>query len=464
MAHSIRRAWTKQVLLFTLIPILIFGLSNRAAGQHVTGTLADGATYVIDVPAKWNGTLLLYSHGYNAGPDNPAYDAGDGSTQSFLLSNKYALAGSSYSTTGWAVHEALPDQIATLDAFQSMFGTPKQTIAWGHSMGGIITAGLIQQYPDRFSAGMPMCGVTAGGVGFFNEMLDSAFAFNTLVAGETLQVVNLSDPLTDYDNAEGWLGYAQGTPQGQARIALAAALADVPGWWDPGSPEPAATDYATRQLDQFYWLAYDVFPFAFYYRAELEGRAGGNPSWNTGVNYAAQLQHSVDYAEVQALYKAAGLNLAADLVTLANAAKIAADSNAENYLIQNIIFNGNISVPMLTFHTTGDGLVPVEDEQAYLATAAEGGNKALVRDLFVHRAGHCTFTPAETITAVQVLFSRLASGKWKGLGPAALNTEATSLGANFNYLYLNNEYVYTAPAFETYQSPKFLRPFDAFSQ
>jgi hypothetical protein len=311
---------------------------------------------------------------------------------------------------------------------------------------------------------MPMCGVVAGGVGFFNELLDPAFTFNTLVAGNSLQLVNLTDPLTDYEDAEGWISYAQETAQGQARIALAAAMSDAPGWWDPGSPEPAQTDYTDRQLNQFYWLAYDVFPFAFYYRAELEGRAGGNPSWNVGVNYTKQLEHSVDYAEVQALYKAAGLDLGADLITLTNAARIAADPTAEDYLIQNIIFDGQISVPVLAFHTIGDGLVPVEDEQAYLATAKEGGNQAFVRDLFVHRAGHCTFTPAETVTAVQALFARLASGKWKSLTPTALNTEATDLGTDFNYLYLNNEYVYTAPAFETYKSPQFLRPFDAFSK
>jgi pimeloyl-ACP methyl ester carboxylesterase len=442
--------------------MILFCLAS-AAQQHITGTLPDGATYVIDTPSYWNGTLLLYSHGYNPGPGNPAYDAGDGSTATFLLQHNYALAGSSYSTTGWAVHEALPDQIATLDVFESLFGTPNQTIAWGHSMGGIITAGLLQQYPDRFAGGMPMCGVVAGGVGFFNELLDAAFTFNTLVAGNSLQVANISDPTTDYNNAEAWLGYAQGTPQGQARIALTAAMADVPGWWDPGSPEPAQTDYAARELNQFYWLAYDVFPFAFYYRAELEGRAGGNPSWNTGVYYNTQLQHSVDNAEVQALYAAAGLSLGLDIGNLNLAARVSADSGAENYLIQNIIFNGQIPAPVLALHTTGDGLVPVEDEQAYLATAAKGGNKALVRDVFVHRAGHCTFTPAETITAVEALLNRMSSGQWTHLSPGFLNNQAVNLGPSYNYLYLNNQDVYTAPAFETYKSPVFLRPFNAFS-
>ena len=454
------------ITFLTLISVLILVLCGGAAAQqHITGTLPDGANYVMDFPANWNGTLLIYSHGYTApGSDLTAYDAGDGSTAAYLLNKGYALAGSSYSTTGWAVHEALPDQVSTLDVFESMFGTPQQTIAWGHSMGGIISAGLVQQYPDRFAGAMPMCGVVAGGVGFFNEMLDAAFTFNTLVAGNSLEVVNLTDPLTDYNNSEGWLGYAQGSPQGQARIALTGAMVDVPGWWDAGSPPPSPTDYASQEVNQFYWLAYGVFPFTFYYRAELESRAGGNPSWNVGVNYAKQLQRSANYAEVLALYKAAGLNINTDLANLATAPRITQDANAENYLIQNIIFNGQLPGPVLALHTDGDGLVPPEDEQAYLATATAAGTKSLVRDVFVHRAGHCTFTPAETVAAVEALFTRLASGKWKGLSINALDNAAIALGPSYNYLYLNNQYVYTSPAFEKYKSPKFLRPFDAFSE
>src|SRR6266849_4559080 len=36
---------------------------------------ADGATYLIEKPANWNQTLLLYSHGYvRPGSQNPAQD------------------------------------------------------------------------------------------------------------------------------------------------------------------------------------------------------------------------------------------------------------------------------------------------------------------------------------------------------------------------------------------------------
>src|SRR5437773_12260011 len=94
-----------------------------------------------------------------------------------MLSSGFALAGSSYAATGWAISEALPDQIAVLDLFNQLVGTPKSTIAWGHSLGGMVTAGLIERYPDRFDAALPMCGVLSGGVAAWNTALDFGFTF-----------------------------------------------------------------------------------------------------------------------------------------------------------------------------------------------------------------------------------------------------------------------------------------------
>ncbi|HEX5299375.1 MAG TPA: hypothetical protein VFW50_20510, partial [Streptosporangiaceae bacterium] len=52
-------------------------VSAAPSVRHVTGTLPDGATWIGDVPAQWNGTLLLYSHGF--GPLTAA-DAPDPAT------------------------------------------------------------------------------------------------------------------------------------------------------------------------------------------------------------------------------------------------------------------------------------------------------------------------------------------------------------------------------------------------
>lgn len=437
-----------------------------SADHYACGTLHDGAIYTIEVPPRWNGTLFLYSHGYVApGSSNPAQDVGDPVTGGWLLGHGFALAGSSYASTGWAIRQAFSDQIGTLNAFYRGFGHPTRTIAWGHSLGGIITAGLIQRYADRFSAALPMCGVLSGGVATWNTVLDSEFAFQRLI-DPSVRVVNITNPQANLAGAEQATAAAQQTPQGEARLALVAALSDIPGWFTPLSPEPAATDYAGQESNQFAWETQVDFPFAFAFRAELEARAGGNPSWNTGVNYAADLANSADYAEVTALYKAAGLSLTKDLQTLDNAARIRAKPSAVSYLERYVTFDGQLSMPVLTMHTTGDGLVVPENEQAYSSVVNQAGDGNLLRQVFVHRAGHCAFTPAETITAAQVLLNRLDSGRWdlSALSPASLNDQATALGPAYSIFSLGGTIYPTAPAFVSYQPSAYLRPFDLGGQ
>src|SRR5579863_5597614 len=457
----------RQTILVAGFAALLIGLFvGRALASGVKtyrGKFSDGAKYLIQVPSKWNGTLLLYSHGYVIpGFSNPAVDVGDAITGAYLLANGYALGGSSYASTGWAIQQALPDQIEVLDTFKKLVGTPSRTIAWGHSLGGIITAGLVQRYPERFDAALPMCGVVAGTVGTWNQALDSAFAFDVLLAaGSGLEVVNITDPVKNVDIAEGILNKAQKNAQGRARIALSAALDDTPGWFDPLSPEPPPTDYVAQEANQYLWLSQIDFPFAFDFRAELEKRAGGNGSWNNAVDYEKQLEKSVDYAEVQALYQKAGLDLHDDIQKLNDAARITAKASALSYLENNIIFDGKIDIPVLTLHTKGDGLVVVEDENAYKDVVDEEHDGGFLREVFVHRAGHCEFTPAETVVAFEALVSRLDSGKWPELGSNVLNKTAKDLGSKFNVLLINNKEVHVPPAYFRFAPPPFLRPFDA---
>jgi pimeloyl-ACP methyl ester carboxylesterase len=458
--------------LIVLIAVLIFSVAQTSHAQaSVTtrvGTLKDGATYLMEVPSDWNGTLFLYSHGYVApGNPNPAMDVGDAATRLYMLASGFALAGSSYATTGWAIHEALEDQIAVLDLFDSMFGHPTSTIAWGHSLGGIITAGLIQRNPKRFSAAQPMCGVLSGGVATWNTALDGTFAFKTLLAPATdqLQLVDIMDPVANLTLAERILAAEQATPQGRARIALAAALGDLPGWFVPTSPEPSRTDFASQEANQFLWDQQVDFPFVFALRAELEARAGGNVSWNTGVDYRKQFEKSINRDEVWALYQTAGLSLEGDLDALNDAARIKADPSAVDYLKQNIIFNGQIDIPVLTMHTKGDGLVVVENESAYKDVVDRvDDNRRLLRQTFVDRAGHCAFTPAETIAAVNTLLERLETGHWPSIDATPLNTEAAMLGPAFNiFSNANGMIVPVSPAFIDFTPAPYLRPFDAFT-
>jgi hypothetical protein len=295
-----------------------------------------------------------------------------------------------------------------------------------------------------------MCGVLAGAVGVWNSALDAEFLFKTLLAppNSTLQLVHITDPQGNLNQAETILAIAQSSPQGRARLALVAAIGDLPGWFSAASPEPAATDFSSREANQFAWDKFVDFPFLFALRAEMEARAGGNPSWNTGVNYRKLLDQSINKDEVQALYAAApGLSLDQDLATLAATPRIAAERPAVQYLTRNIVYNGEFDIPELTLHTTGDGLVLNQDEQAY-ASIAENPN--LLRQTFVHRAGHCTFTPAETIAAFNALVQRIDTDHWSGLTPAALNDAAADLGAPYNTV---------PPAYLQFKPTAFPRPF-----
>src|SRR5580658_1710273 len=285
-----RRIWRYPAIV-ACAALLVLGLASAApslagtqpgscatTARTLNGTLADGATYEIQVPANWNCTLFLYSHGYVVpGSANPAQDVGDPVTRFFMLSSGFALAGSSYATTGWAVQQALPDQMAVLELFKKMAGRPKRTIAWGHSLGGMITAGLIQRNPESFDAALPMCGVLSGGVATWNTALDGEFAFQQLIDPK-IQVVNITNPMANLEAGEVAVAAAQQTAAGRARLALVAALGDTPGWFTPLSPEPAATDYAAQEQNQYLWDTEVTFPFVLDFRAELEARAGGNVS------------------------------------------------------------------------------------------------------------------------------------------------------------------------------------------
>ncbi|MFI0776056.1 hypothetical protein [Streptomyces sp. NPDC021212] len=111
---------------------------------------------------------------------------------------------------------------------------------------------------------------------------------------------------------------AQSTPEGRARIALAAALHNIPVWNSANQSRPAPTDWATQEANQ-YSAVLGFLQRTFIRRQDAEARAGGNPSWATGVHFAALLAKSSVAKEVGELYKPSGLSLTGDLTTLNHA-------------------------------------------------------------------------------------------------------------------------------------------------
>lgn len=67
-------------MLMAALGLLVscYGALGQSGVTSQTGTLPDGATYLLEVPSNWNGILFLYSHGYVVpGSNNPAHDVGD---------------------------------------------------------------------------------------------------------------------------------------------------------------------------------------------------------------------------------------------------------------------------------------------------------------------------------------------------------------------------------------------------
>ncbi|MDL5199899.1 hypothetical protein [Streptomyces sp. ALI-76-A] len=396
---------------------------------RVEGTLPSGAAYLMDVPARWNGTVLLYSHGYRpAGSSNPAQNGPDEATTSLLLDAGYALIGSSYAGTGWAVSDAVPDQLATLDAFTGRFGPARETIAWGTSYGGLVTTAIAERHPERIDGSLSMCGLVQGGVANWNSTLDAVFALKALLAPDSgIRLTGLgsqSEAAAAARTLSTAVTGAQATSTGRARIALAAALHDIPGWNNPAQPRPAPADWDGQQANQYQGIMGLVLNPAFSWRQEAESRVGGNMSWNTGVDYAAMLHRSPLHKEVTALYAKAGLSLKADLTVLNRTPRIKADPAAVEKMAATSSFTGRLVKPQLAVHTTGDGLIPVQAESALRRAVAAAGSAPLLRQAYVENAGHCTFSPAEQIAALHAVEDRIDTGRWKATGAGALNARA----------------------------------------
>jgi pimeloyl-ACP methyl ester carboxylesterase len=409
-----------------------FPVSAQAAeATHYDGVLPNGATWIADVPADWNGTILLYSHGYNPGPDNPPTNSPGAAVAEALLARGYALAGSSYSRSGWVTDTAAQDQIDTLRAVAALIGQPRRAIALGTSFGGMITGQLAERAGRWLDGAVATCGLMGGGTDLHNYQLDGSHAIaQLLLAGQEVKLVNLSDPGEAFaiaDRMVAALDRAQTTPEGRARVALITALYQEPAWI-PGQPEPAPDDIEARQAGQYQNLR-TILPFILFGRYDMEQSAGGNPSWNKGVDYRRQLAESGHLAQVARLYRRAGIDPRADLTLLTRTANVTADPVASRWMARTSTLSGRLEMPVLTLHTTDDGLVPVEHEEEYAEDVRQSGAGALLRQAHVAHAGHCAFTTAELVAAVLTIEKRIDNGYWGRLAdPRRMQELADSLG------------------------------------
>lgn len=405
------------------------------------GKLKDGTVYRIDMPDNWNGAVLV-GLDYAGSPRGADADA--------LLAEGYAMAGTTRQVSGWAIHRAAANAVETLDLFEARYGKARLPIELGQSQGGHTAAVSVQAYPDRWKGAVAKCAGLSGAIGQWQGKLDGLFVAKALLAPDSdLPVTNISD---DWQQraVPAWTKVfeeAEKTPAGRARIALAARLAQLPEWSDPAKPEAAPDDPDARARGLADSLARGLMRQAMSSRYQIEHLAGGNISANAGVDYAALFAAADADGLVRGLYRKAGIRLDDDLAALARAPRLRADPKALAFMATGT-FDGNLQVPVLTLTGTGDAISPAAAQQAYEQAAERAGKGALLRQAYVHSAGHCNFTPAETVAGVHALVARIDGGTWPDTSAAGMTrlAEQTGLGPS---------------RFVSYAPPPFLRPYDA---
>jgi hypothetical protein len=423
------------VVVIALALVAGVGSTASASTAHFTGTLGNGTTWIADVPSSWNGILVLYSHGF--GPPLPA-NAPDAATRDALLARGYALVGSSYDPAGswWALNTAVSDQFATIGAVTAaaLPQAPERVLAFGTSMGGLVSALEAEQGAGVIDGALSTCGLVAGAIHLNNYQLDAEYAIaKLLMPAPGPKLVDFANPGEGAASGAALTAAvqtAQTTPEGRARLSLVFGLLNIVPV-APGVSEPASNDAGAIEAAQ-YASAVQSFPllnFIQFGRYWIELAAGGNGSWTRGEDFAELLSHSRYHDVVRSLYRAEGLDLKADLEALTAGATIGADPDAIASLEETSVPTGELEVPELTLHTTADPLVPVQHESVYADVVRRAGANSLLRQAYVDRWGHCSFTPAELVAGLEALRLRVETGRWDSVAqPQALQASARALG------------------------------------
>ena len=135
------------------------------------GVTSDTAPYSMMVPANFNGTVYLYSHGYRPNVPVPAGIPGYGgytvtntpqpgpnaTVIGALLAKGYGVVGSGFARQGWNADSAIKTNVELVGIFKKQFTKTTKVVAWGESLGGFITQALAEKHGDLFKAAAPLC-------------------------------------------------------------------------------------------------------------------------------------------------------------------------------------------------------------------------------------------------------------------------------------------------------------------
>ena len=389
----------------SVLLLLCLSITSSAQGPLDFSGDLNGAPFRIRVPANWNGTLLVFAHGYRDKADHVgevdnrnADVAPNAALEAPLLAQGYALAGSAYRDNGWAVEEAIQDLKDLTVMFRETVGQPKQTILWAVSLGTLISFESMEKFGGIYDGALCGCAIGAGATRIWDSGVPGYLAYDVLfgvpgVWGTVGEVRNDIDFETEVFPK---LFAEVGNPLNFPQFEFIRLVAGIPGQGIVPPPPPS-----------FYpgWVFQDFFFFTEA-RAELQRRAGGAFVQNLDQAY------SLTAAERAYLI---GLGVPGAIIdgwlAQMNARRnISAAPAPRNYVRHNATYSGKIKGPVLTLHTIIDPLVVVANESAYADTVAAAGRSDRLFQVYTSGNGHCAFTGPQLLTAVNAIDNWVRTG------------------------------------------------------
>ncbi|HUG84924.1 MAG TPA: hypothetical protein VMM13_10185 [Euzebya sp.] len=370
-----------------------------------------GAGYRIEVPADWNGSLVMWAHGFRGTGLELTVD--NHPLRHHLIANGFAWAASSYSRNDYDIATGVQDTHALARRFNGLVGRPDRIYITGASMGGHITGVSIEQYPATYDGAMPICGVM-GDYELFDWFLDFNVAAQQLGLGESTFPV---DPVH-------YIGVD--VPQIKANLS-----GSGPGGWptslnDEGEDLKALAELRSggeRPNFDEAWFFWNTFP-------SFES-GPGNFLFDLGASDGTLVRSPgvvVDNTDVVYQFDTDPSLTAEEEAFNAEVVRVSADPQGRhpNGLAQVPAITGTPSVPVLTLHNLGDLFVPFHNEVVYGNEVAANGRSDLLVQRAIRGVGHCDFTPAELVTA----FGDLVTWVEDGIRPAGdAVTDPTSVAA-----------------------------------
>lgn len=363
------------------------------------GELGD-AGYRIEIPADWNGELVMWAHGFRGTGTTLFFNPEEVPFRAWLLENGYAWAASTYSKNDYNVGTAVEDTQRLVKYFKRKVQRPTRTYIAGASMGGHVTAASIERYSRLYDGAMPVCGVL-GDYELFDFFLDFNVTAQQLALGTSQFPVADDYPVT-------------------TAPAIKAALEAAPGTW-PVALNP--TGEAFKQLVEnrsggdrpnfdeawFFWNSFPEFgsgiPGNFLFDL---GTGDGTIAERRGV----AVQNTDVFYDTDLI---PGPSNDLEIALNEDVFRVKADRRARRSgNVPSPELRGKIKVPVLTMHNLGDLFVPFHMETEYNATVGAKRNEDLLVQRAIRGVNHCGFTTAEYETA----FGDLVNWVEHGVRPA----------------------------------------------